>query len=247
MNNPYEKIQQKIDAAKPDHAEWIRTCEIEHFPPIVMSEIEKKLIVSSRNDIPRVLETLYRLRKDGTSALWDEIDVEVEILAKRQCGSIFPRESIAAGRNLLLNFEYLACFTANQIAKIDNDKAFVQEFELALSINHQYDESAFEIYLKNHPATKTTRLSREERTERCKQALGPSLSDNLEELSKSIERLISGSMTFFNHAMNAGNRFAEASSLREPSFFRDNPGRQGCEPPPGSRYDDEGRVNIPGK
>lgn len=244
MHHPYERIQKMLDTTIPDRQAWIQTCETEHFPPIVLGEIEKRLIVHSKDDIPRVLSTLYHLRKEGISSIWDEIDIEVEVLAKRQCGTIFPKESIEAGKNLELNFEYLACFTAHQIARLDPAQELMEEILLARSIHQTLNESAFASYFATHPVIKQPMLSQAARREHIKQALGPSMAEQLCDLGKNLGGLINLSVSSLNVAMNALDMFSRPPSPTSPHFFRDNPGHQGCEHPPGSQFDEEGRVIV---
>lgn len=206
---------------------WIQKCVIEHFPPVVFAQIEKLLNIKSKNDVSRVLVTLYQLRDEGVSAVWDKIKPAVIVNARRMCGTIFPDECIEAGKSLPIDMTYFNLFTADQIIKIDINHEMMDAVRLAAEATTHNHDAELNEYVANHPIMEIDHIIDE--------AFEPSVSDKLLKLAdlvgdmgRSMESLL--------------NLFSDGPPL---NLFPPVKKKSGCEPPPGSVIDSEGRTTAP--
>ncbi|MDP3562809.1 MAG: hypothetical protein Q8R83_11590 [Legionellaceae bacterium] len=247
MFNRLEELNKKMrdmESLTQDEAynqQWIKTCEAKHFPAVVQQVIEKQLTVRSKSDIPRVLSTLYQLRQGVVAKIWDNIKLEVTLLARRQCGTIFPEQSIEAGRTMPVNFEYLKLVAANNICNIDDNHELYDEVQLAYQITEHSNDSKLQAYLDAHPIVEVER-SEQERIASFKKEYGPSTSELMGDIAQSLGKLADTGVDFLNLVTGNKGYFSKPNNS---SFFANNPGKQGCEPPPGSYLDEHGNVVAP--
>lgn len=224
----------------------IRLREEKYFPPIVQNEIINLLTIKNQEQIPWLLNTLYHIREKGPNAVWELIEVEVTLIAKRKCGTIFPQESIDKGKNLPLDMEYLALHAANQIIPLESKRYDLkQEVMMAYNITDKKHDDTLLAYLEKNTPKPYSQLSVKDRKANSLQKHGPSSSDRLETLGKQAGEISDTSFQLLETLAMTTSSASSHQFNKKACFFAHNPGKQGCEPPPGSVYDDRNNVIVP--